>query len=185
MKRLGIATLGVVALLMVAIAIPAFGTQPEDYPTNWQDECQAYRNHSGYISSYYDYAVFFEQGQEPIELHTNGQPLFLEPPDGVSWDRVYKCHYSMETTTTTTGETTTTTGQTTTTGGESTTTTELSSTTTDPGDSTTTSGGDSTTTTDPELPFTGPSLSWPMWAVIAGFLILGGGGAVFAGRRDG
>lgn len=132
------------------------------------EECESYRNHSGNVPGYYDYAVFFEQGYEPIEVWTNGEAIFVAPPDGGTWDRVYKCHSDGGTTTTVADSTTTSGGETTTTGAESTTTSVTdSTTTTDPG--------------DPELPFTGGGLTL---ALPAGLLVAGGVGALIRARRE-
>jgi hypothetical protein len=160
------------AALMVAVSWPAFGTQNEDYyEDDYQEECTSYRQHSGNIPGYYDYAVFFEQGFEPVKVETNGEAIYLAPPDGIAWDRVYKCHEDDETTTTTTVmETTTTSGE------PTTTTTSTSS--TQPSTTPTTTGSSPTTTTvnppvtvppapsDPELPYTGAG-------AITGLVLLG------------
>lgn len=149
---------------------------------NYNEECEAYRNHSGNIPGYYDYAVFFEQGYEPVEVWTNGEPIYLAPPDGGTWDRVYKCH-SDDGTTTTVADWTTTSGGETTTTDPGTTTTQAETTTTG-AESTTTSVTDSTTTTDPgdpELPFTGGGLTL---ALPAGLLVAGGVGALIRARRE-
>lgn len=156
---------------------------------NYNEECEAYRNHSGNIPGYYDYAVFFEQGYEPVEVWTNGEPIYLPPPDGGTWDRVYKC--KSDDGTTTTGETTTTepgSDSTTTTDSSSTTlgstTTTESPTTTSESDMSTTTTDPTTTTTDPgdpELPFTGGGLTL---LLPAGLLVAGGAGALLRARRE-
>lgn len=174
MKRIALLVVSVVALVLAGAVVALAG--------NYNEECESYRNHSGNIPGYYDYAVFFEQGYEPVELETNGVAIYLAPPDGGTWDRVYKCHWM--TTTTTTVETTTTTfdDTTTTSVGETTTTAGESTTTTVNVEDTTTTVVDSTTTTDPSdppvLPFTGPSLSWPTWALIGSLFIAAGVGLI-------
>ena len=161
---MAVATMLILAVVVVVFSLPAEGTGESGYDDNYIEECESYRNHSGYVGGYYDYAVFFEQGYEPIHVETYGEAIYLAPPDGVAWDRVYKCHRE-ETTTSTTStsttigeQTTTTTGETsTTTGGTTTTSSEGSSTTTFE-DATTTTGSVTTTTvpTDPDtLPHTG------------------------------
>lgn len=178
-----IAVAMIAGAMAVVVSLPAMGTQqPDDYQDDYIEECEVYRNHSGYISSYYDYAVFFEQGFEPIHVETNGQPIFLEPPDGVAWDRVYKCEREEETTTTTMQEETTTTVS------EETTTTASEETTTTVGDTTSTTVVDSTTTTDPgdsTLPFTGMDGSSGLWAAGALGLLAIGGLIVRSVRADG
>lgn len=175
-----VAVIATTCILTLAAGLAGATGPYVDEQENYIEECEVYRNHSGYISAYYDYAVFFEQGYEPIELHTYGQPIFLEPPDGVAWDRVYKCNDTDETTTTTVADTTTTTV------GESTTTTTIGDTTsTTVADSTTTTVGDSTTTTDPgdsTLPFTGVESDTGLW-VIAAFGALGVGGLIVRAAR--
>lgn len=176
----GVVLAFIVGAILFILTLPGEATtQPDDYPDNYIEECDVYRNHSGFIPGYYDYAVFFEQGQEPIHVETYGEPVYLAPPDGESWDRVYKCKRDEETTTTTTVEETTTTvaDTTTTTAGEETTTTEQDTTTTTGEESTTTTVTDSTTTTDPgtppELPFTGTPNPMPL--ILVGLFLLSGG----------
>lgn len=147
----------VVALLtVVALALPVVATANEDV-------CNFYRNHSGAIPASYDYGYGeeYDDGKLIDTFRIPGGQNAGAPSNGGTWDKVWKCHETVTTTTTssTTTTSTTTTSTTTTTLPPTTTTTEPPTTTTTEPPTTTTTEATTTTTTEPTTTTTEPEVT--------------------------